>query len=159
MDHDIASEKLRALATELATEIVLDAPASTPQSLDRVVVVFLLTAYFDAVRAEWEHWCDENPQLKAQIAIAKELMRDAGYGDMDPICGLPGVEPMVAGVDGRKAVSFEHSMSNVMPLSAIFLNKVKEVMDAADKVAAASAVKKPAEPPSGESPPTRGGTC
>ena len=148
MDYKQAvfSEKIRAYAVSLAKEsegLIVDVGLT----IDRAVVVALLLAYFDAVRVEWTNWCEANPELKGHIAVAKELMRDAGYGDMDPICGLLGVKPYIAKVDGLEAVSFEHSMVNPMPLSAIFLNKVREVMDAAAKVAAADAAKPEPEKP------------
>ena len=66
-----------------------------------------------------------------------EQLPMANYSD--PVCGLPGVEPMVATVDGKKAVCYERSMVNATPLSAIYVNKVKQVVDAVEEVQAAKA--------------------
>ncbi len=143
-------EQIGAFALKAAREAI--APDQTDAEAVRAAVTGLLEAYFDAVRAEWQSWLDANPELKADVDVARQLMLDAGYPEMDPICGVPGVKPMIAKVDGIEAVSFEHSMNGVMPLSAIFLNKVREVKDAASKVSAAklaaeaSASEQPAPP-------------
>lgn len=139
-----SSDKIRAFAMSLAKEGTTEL---TAVEINAAVRESLLTAYFDAVRAEWVGWCEADPVLKGQLAVATKLMADAGYND-DPVCGLPGVEPMVAIVDGLKAISFEHTMrAAVMPLSAIFLNKVREVMTAAEAVTAATQSAPAEEPP------------
>ena len=43
---------------------------------------------------------------------------------------------MVANVDGRKCVCYERSIGNATPLSAIYVNKVKAVVDAVERVQA-----------------------
>lgn len=129
-------DQVRAFAWKVAKET--GSPEQTQAAVDRAVVVALQEAYFDAVRAEWQGWLEADPTMKADAEVAKQMMADAGYTG-DPICGMPGAEPMFATVDGLKSISFEHSMKGTMPLSAIFLNKVREVKDAAARVAAAQA--------------------
>lgn len=110
-----------------------------------------LDAWADAVRAEWLAYVDADPELKAQHAVAKELMIEDGYGmEPEPVCGLPGVKPTVAIVDGKEAVCFDHSMRQATPLSAIYTNKVRTVQSAAARVAKAlteEAAKSPPEWP------------
>jgi hypothetical protein len=113
-------------------------------TVERAAIVSLQLAWADSIRDEWETANASKPEWAAQWAVAKELMLEAGFDDRDPICGLPGVKPMVATVDGQAAVSFEHSMVNVAPLSAIFLNKLRESLDVAARVS--DALAKQAEP-------------
>ena len=144
------SDQIRAFAAKLAEEMPEVQKANMGTNHD--VTVLLLRAYFDAVRAEWQGWFDADPVLKADIVVARQLMADAGYDGMDPICGVPGTKPMIAKVDNLEAVSFEHSMHGAMPLSAIFLNRVREVREATAKVeaarlAAAASTSEPQAPP------------
>lgn len=110
------------------------------ETIDRATVKLLSIAWGDAVRAEWQAFVDADPELKAQHAVAKELMREDGYTmEPEPICGLPGAAPLVAKVDGLDAVCFDHSMAQVTPLSAIYVNKVRIVQSAAARLSMASA--------------------
>ena len=145
MDYKAASEKIRVFAKTLAETGIEEVDKNNGTTVDRLITISLQLAWADSIRDQWEGFCSANPKLKAQIAVAKELMANAGYGGQgDPICGPPGVEASFAMVNGRKSVSFEHSMTAAMPLSAMFVNAVIEVMDAADKVSEAAA--KQAEP-------------
>lgn len=110
-----------------------------------------LEAWANAVRAEWRGYVDANPELKAQHAVALELMREDGYTmDPEPVCGLPGIKQTVAYVEGKEAVCYDHSMRQATPLSAIYTSKVRVVQSAAARVAKAlteEAVKAPPEWP------------
>lgn len=104
----------------------------------RVLANTLHVAWADAVRAEWQAFVDADPELKAQHAVALELMREEGYTmEQDPVCGQPGLKPYVAIVDGKEAVCFDWSMTQATPLSAIYTNKVRIVQSAAARVAKA----------------------
>ena len=145
MDYKSASEKIRAYAKTVVQENGgPDPDGRIGLTVERAAIVSLQLAWADSIRDEWEAANASKPEWAAQLAVAKEMMLEAGFYDMDPICGLPGVKPMVATVDGQAAVSFEHSMVNVAPLSAIFFNKVRDSLDIAAKVAEAAA--KNAEP-------------
>lgn len=128
-----------------------DVDTAQGETVERVVVKLLGLAWANAVRAEWQAFVDADPELKAQHAVAKELMREDGYTmEQDPICGLPGAKPMVAIVDGKEAVCLDHSMAQVTPLSAIYVNKVRIVQSAAARASKAlmeEAAKTPAQWP------------
>ena len=145
MDLAAASEKIRALAKSIATEFMAGVADNNGATVERLAINALQMAWGDAIRDQWNGFCEANPELKAQVAIARELMVDAGYADGDPICGPPGVEAYIAMVGDKKAVCYEFSIVNAMPLSAIFANRVSEVMDAAAKVSAKVAAAKEAE--------------
>lgn len=125
--------------------------AKQGETVEHAVVTILYLAWAEAIRAEWMAFVETDPELKAQHAVAVALMRDDGYTmEQEPICGLPGAKPMVAVIDGREAVCFDHSMTRATPLSAIYVNKVRVVQSAAARVAKAlaeEAVKQPAEWP------------
>ena len=142
MDYKAASEKIRAYAKTLVQEMQEQIDKDQGNTVDRLIAVSLQLSWADSIRDQWQGFCSVNPELKAQMAIAEELMKQERYTD-DPICLPPGMKPMVAMVDGKEAVSFEHSMALAMPLSAMFVNKVAEVMTAAANVADAA---KQAEP-------------
>lgn len=105
----------------------------------------------NAVRAEWLAFVEKDPELKAQHAVALELMREDGYTmEPDPVCGLPGAKAPVAIVDGKEAICYSWAMGQASPLSAIYTNKVRTVQSAAARVAKAlaeEAVKAPPEWP------------
>jgi hypothetical protein len=132
MDYKVASEKLRAFAATL-----VEPDESQGETADRLIAVSLQQAAFDAVRDGWQHLVDANPELKRRVAIARVMMDDAGYQDMDPICSPPGVKPMIAKVSNLECVAWDYSLSTTTPLSAMFTNIVCEVLDAAEKVATA----------------------
>lgn len=127
-----------------------DVDRAQGETIERVVVRLLSWAWIEAVRAEFQTFVDQDPELKAQHAIALELMKEEHYGDMDPICMMPGQKPMIAKVDNLEAVCVDHCMAQVMPLSAIYVNRVRLVQSAAARVAKAlaeEAVKQPPEWP------------
>lgn len=93
----------------------------------------LAIAWSEAVRAEWRDYVATDPELTAQVAIAEELMRADGYTS-DPVCMPVGQKPMIATVDGREAVAVDYCMGNVMPLSAIYTDRVRTVQSAAARV-------------------------
>ena len=142
MDYKVASEKIRAFAKTLAEAGIEDVDKDNGLTVGRLTVVSLQLAWADSIRDQWDGFCANNPDLKAQMVVAEQLMKDDNYTE-DPICMPPGMEPMIAMIDGKKAISLEHSMAGAMPLSAIFANKVAEVMSATARVAAAA---KQAEP-------------
>ena len=137
VDISDLSAKVRAGATALISksfEVPTDFnPALTPE---RQLIAVLALAWVEAVQAEWQKWVADHPGLQEAYETAVVMMREDGY-DGDPVCGLLGVDPSYAMVDGKKAVSFQHSMPQALPLSAIYLDKVKAVVDAVEKVAAA----------------------
>ena len=145
MDIKAASEKIRALAKSVATEGIEQVDKDQGTTVERLTINALQVAWADAIRDQWNGFCEANPELKAQVAVARELMADAAYPDGDPVCGPPCVEAFIAMVDGKKAVCYDYSMVNAMPLSAIFANRVSEVMNAAAKVSAKVAAAKEAE--------------
>ena len=139
MDYKIASEKLRSFAATL-----VEPDESKGETVDRLIAVSLQQAAFDAIRAEWQHYVDANPELKRRAAIAKAMMVANGYHDgMDPICGPPGVKPLIAKVNNLECVAWDYSLVTPTPLSAIYANADCEVLDAAEKVDAAAATEPP----------------
>ena len=144
MDYAAASAKIRAFVKALAEEPgAIDDTMMPPLTVDRAIINSLQLAWCDAVRDEWGHFCEVSPAIKESVAIGKELMREAGYTEGDPVCLPLGMEPWVATIDGRKAISIEHSMPAASPLSVIFANKVREVLDAKEKVSQTQAAAEP----------------
>lgn len=144
----VGSPQERAL--EAVRAIAAAHGANDGETVDRAVVRMLAVMWADAVRAEWQSFVDADPELKAQHAVGKELMRADGFDVADSICGLPGHKPFVAVVDGKEAVCYDWSMRQVTPLSAIYTDKVRTVQNAAARVAQAlkeAAVKAPPEWP------------
>lgn len=149
MDYKSASEKLRAFAAT-----IVEPDANQGETADRCIAVALQQAAFDAVRDEWQHFVDADPVLKSRLAVAKELMQAESYGELDPICSVPGIKPMIAMVGDKEVICLDYSMKGSAPLSAIFTNRVSQVLDAAAKVEAtqlreaeaASAAEQPAPP-------------
>ena len=137
MDYKTASENIRVFVRTIARGM---ADENQGQTIDRLVINALQIAWGDAIRDQWNGFCEVNQELKVQVAVARVLMTEAGYTEGDPICGPPGVEPFICMFDGKKAVCYDYSMVNAMPLSAIFANKVADVMNAAAKVAAATKI-------------------
>lgn len=133
MDYKLASEKILAFAKTISW-----AEGELPDNVmpDRAVVMCLQIAWCDSVRDEWQHTLDQHPELKPIAEVAKQLMLEDRY-DGDPICGVLGAKPMVAVVDGKETVSFEHSMGAAMPLSAIYANKVSAAMEISVRLAKA----------------------
>ena len=130
------SQKIRNFVRFKLVEV--DPNSGGQDTEDRQVIIALAVAWADAVRDEWQNWIKANPLLQDAYAVALVLMREDGYDEHlgDPVCGLPGVEAMVANVDGRKCVCYERSIGNATPLSAIYVNKVKAVVDAVERVQA-----------------------
>lgn len=119
------------------------------ETIERAVCKYLQLSWTDAVRAEWQGFVDRYPELKAQTEVAKELMKEEGY-DIDPICMTPGQKAFIAKVDNQEAVCVDFCMPQVMPLSSIYVNRVRLVQSAAARVAkrlAEEAVKAPPEWP------------
>lgn len=124
------------IALDAVQAIVAFHGANNGETVDRAVVRMLGVMWANAVRAEWMAFVDADPELKAQHAVALELMKDEGYTmDTDPVCMLPGMKPMVAVVDGKESVCVDYCLSQVTPLSAIYVNRVRLVQSAAARVA------------------------
>lgn len=142
-----ASASLRAAAKELVAKEV-----SGQLTVDRAVITALMVAMFDAVRDEWNATV-ANAGLEHEVAVAGEMAKAQGYDDPNVICGLPGVKAYVATVDGKESVCFERSMFGLLPLVAIFTDKVRESIDVAamvgERVAAVEAAKTPPTPSEG----------
>jgi hypothetical protein len=120
--------------------------ANDGESVDRMVVRMLMVAWADAVRAEWKAYVDADPELKAQHAVAGVLMSNDGYDGTEPVvCGVPGAKPFVCVVDGKESICLDWSMRQAVPLSAIYVDKVRTVQAAAERVALARAAKALAE--------------
>ena len=146
------SQKIRNFVRFKLVEGGEDDPTNGGQfPVDRQVVSALAIAWADAVRDEWQNWIKANPLLQDAYAVALVLMREDGYTESlgDPVVGWPGYEPCVANVDGRKCVCYEQAMINATPLSAIYVNKVKTVVDAVEKVEAEKAKAAAAAPAEG----------
>ncbi len=119
---------------QAARDLVAQGP-ELQQPASRSVINMLAVAWCEAVRGEWRDFVAANDELTAQIEVARELMRADGYVmENEPICGLPGVPVQVAKFDGRDCYCIDHSMVQVTPLSAIYVNRVREVMNAAATV-------------------------
>jgi len=150
---DLIRDVARSAITEADRQMLAE---SMGLSVDRGIVVVLMMAMFDAIREEWKATYTA-AGLEHEVAVARKIMADEGYKDPpenEAICGMPGQEPMVCTVDGKKAVAYSHSMFGLMPLSAYFTNKVREAIDIAAMVgeeikAAAPAEQKPQEPSNG----------
>lgn len=123
--------------------------ANNGETVDHMVIRMLAVAWGNAVRAEWQAFVDADPDLKAQHAVAEELRREDGYTmEQDPICMVPGTKPSVAVFEGKEIVCIDYSMTQVTPLSAIYVNKVRIVQSAAARVAKRLAEEAVKEPPS-----------
>ena len=106
-----------------------------PRTVDRAVINVLRVAYCDAVREEFENAVKAaGSECVFDLSVAKQMMKDDGF-ITNPICSIPGMKPMVAKVDLVEVVSFEDSMGLVVPLSAIYLNKVRSVTEVCAKLA------------------------
>lgn len=135
VEGETESNRVRAFVRDIAVQ---NPHPDQPES--RTVIAILAQAWGAAVRVEWHDFVAADPELTAQIAVARELMRADGYTmEAEPLCGLPGIKPAVATVDGKECYCADHSMVQVTPLSAIYVNKVREVMDAAARVSQALA--------------------
>lgn len=160
MNFDQATAKIRGAALDVAKEMG-EAYHSFAETEDRMVVRLLALAWIEAVRSEWENVANSDPVLKASLAVAKELMTENNY-TADHICMFPGIVPMVCKIDGKDAVAVDACMANVVPLSAIFTNKVSEAsviaekLEAVKKATAVAAAERPPEPPT---PPTPEQNC
>lgn len=135
--------------------IVLLEDVSThhPDTVDREVVKLLGLAWAEAVRAEWQAFVDADPELKAQHAVALELMREDGYGEdrmPDPICMMPpGTKAFIVRFDNQETVAVDSCMAQVTPFSALYTDRVRLVQSAAARVAKAMAEEAAKEDPKG----------
>jgi hypothetical protein len=120
-----------------ATRKLVEANPVDQMSPDRQIVWVLQFAMFDAVRDEWENTA-KAAGLEMELIAARKLMAREGYGPemfpLEPICGMPGVPAFVCKIDGKDAVCFDASMAGMMPLSAYYTNKVREMIDMAAEV-------------------------
>lgn len=125
--------------------------ANNGETIDRTVIRIAAEMWINTIRAEWQAYVDADPELKAQHEVALELMKEDGYGldrMAEPICMLPGMKPMIAKVDNQEAVCVDYCMAQVMPLSSIYVNRVRLVQSAAARVAKRLAEEAAKEPPS-----------
>lgn len=109
--------------------------ANNDEPVSNMVIRMLGLMWANAVRAQWEDFVAADPELTAQHAVALELMKEEGYGDLNPVCMIPGRQAMIAKVDNQEAVCVDHCMAQVMPLSSIYVNRVRLVQSAAARVA------------------------
>lgn len=118
-------------------------PDSAGITKDRAVVMCLQMAWADSVRGEFYNYMKTSP-YKAEHAVAIKLMKSDRYsdGESEPICGLPGQKARVCVVDGKECICFDHSMSVVTPLSAIYLQKVLEAREIARDIGDSDRVEK-----------------
>lgn len=128
------SKQIRAFANGLLGDAGRDWVDRQGFKDERAIVMMLLVALFDAVRDEWQA-AVAGANLEHELAIARKLMERDGYQG-DPVCGFPGLAPMVAKIDGKDAVCFEQSMAGMMPLSAYYADKVRQAIDIAAEVGA-----------------------
>jgi hypothetical protein len=138
MDYKEASEKIITFTKALVEENKDDFPQS---HFERTLSNCLQIAWADSIRAEWQKVLDANPDMKPMLAAAKEMIKLAGYDEKqfgDPICMPPGMKAMICMVDKVEAVCIDYTMSFATPLSAIYVDKVREALDIADKVKALS---------------------
>ena len=135
VDYKLASKNVRTFTKHLI-EMNGGPDVNQGESLDRAIVKCLMMAYFDSVRDEWYDWVKADPKMISASIVARELMKNDNYNvNDDPICGMPGVKPYICKIDDKEAICFDWSMANtVVPLSALYVNKAKEVLDIVDKM-------------------------
>lgn len=144
IDFKDVSDKIRTLALGIVQNDAKDGLIGGQIPVGRAVVVCLQMAWADAIRDELKTALDAavaagNTKIADSWGIAQIWMRreHTYLDDIDPICMQPGAKPQVIMVDGKESVSLEHSMASGIPLSAVYLNKVTEFMDAVDAYHAA----------------------
>lgn len=123
-------------ALDVVRSIAAAHGANNGETVDRMVIRIFANGWINAVRAEWQAYVDADPELKAQHEIAVELMREDCFEEgLDPICMMPGQKAFIAKVDNQEAVCVDYCMAQVMPLSSIYVNRVRLVQSAAARVA------------------------
>jgi len=135
MDYQDASKKIRDFVRTLipADDADLMGNGTGSLSVEGIVNRALIVAWSDAVRDAWESLVAANPHLKGLNEAAKAMMAEESFQG-DPICMPLGLKPQVATVDGQQAVCLEYGLVMGVPLSAIFTDKARELMDAAKRV-------------------------
>jgi len=103
--------------------------------VDRAVISSLALAWADAVRDELKNAIAGHPALVLDMEVAQQLLTASNSTDF--VCMPAGMEMNYVMVDQKKAYVFEANMIYATPLSAIYLNNVREVMDAFKAVSAA----------------------
>lgn len=147
IDYKVACTKVLDAVRAIVLSEGVD--ANQGETVERAMVKLLGLAWCESVRAEFQVFVDMDPELKAQHAVALELMREDRY-DNDPICMQPGMKAWIVKVDNQEAVAVDYCLAQVMPLSAIYVNRVRIVQSAAARVSKAlmeEAAKAPAEWP------------
>jgi hypothetical protein len=94
----------------------------------RLLVNVFHIAWATAVRDEFYEYCREN-HLDTELAFAKLQMSRDGYQMEDPICTYPGTMPQVCMFDEKQAVCVNYAMSQVVTLSALYLNKLRAAIE------------------------------
>ena len=130
IDYREISKSVRTFVATIVREAVneagyVDNNHTTP---DHAVVSSLALAWADAVREEFQNAISKHPDLVLDMEAAKIML--AASNSIDFICMPPGMKPQVIMVDQKEMVCFEPNMVYATPLSAIYLNRVREVMDA-----------------------------
>jgi hypothetical protein len=97
-------------------------------TVGRAIISSLALAWADAVREEFQNVISKHPDLVLDMEAAKIML--AASNSIDFVCMPPGMKPLVIMVDQKEMVCFEPNMVYATPLSAIYLNNVREVMDA-----------------------------
>lgn len=136
-DYHEAARRLIAYTASIAPP--LDQVGGVQMTIDRFVVSTLGWAWSEAVRAEWRNFIAQtaDEELKRHAALGEKLMIEAGYGAQgmaEPICMLPGLKAMIASIDGKECLCLDASMVGATPLSAIYMNKVREAVALAKRL-------------------------
>ena len=132
---ELSPKEISELIRKYAQAVVAQLPdnPSFPQSNLQTAVLMLQLAWCDAIRDNWANIVTNNKQLRKAAPVVAELMKQDRY-EQDVICAPPGLQLQVATIDGKQATCLEFAMTNALPLSAIYTNKVLEVLDVMDKL-------------------------
>jgi hypothetical protein len=134
------SEALREKAKELCRDLAVD----LNPSIEGLVLTALRAAHFDAYRDEFKAKVEAKGAW-AELEVAKQVMRGEGFTDemLDLVCGIPGFKaPVATMADGKEAVCVEYMAGlNPRPLSAYFLERVREAIEISARVGALEMLK------------------
>jgi hypothetical protein len=108
----------------------------------RAAANMLAVVWLQAVRNEWYQQAEQHPELKAQLDVARSMMRTERYDPEDDLICMPvGMEAYTCGIGHKRAVCLDRAMPMAMPLSAIFTGEVIAVDEARAQVVAAETAK------------------